>query len=53
MATLSATNARSNLYRLIDQTSLLHEPIILPAKEGTLFLSLKRTVNQFKRPCFF
>jgi hypothetical protein len=46
MATLSATDARSNLYRLIDQTSL-------PAKEGTLFLSLKRAGNQFKRPCFF
>jgi antitoxin YefM len=32
MTTLSATEARSKLYRLIDQTSLSHEPIVITGK---------------------
>ena len=32
MPTLSATEARSKLYRLIDQVSLSHEPIVITGK---------------------
>ena len=38
MPTLSATEARSKLYRLIDQTSLSHEPIIITSKRGNAVL---------------
>jgi antitoxin YefM len=32
MPTLSATEARTKLYRLIDQTSQSHEPIVITGK---------------------
>jgi antitoxin YefM len=38
MPTLSATEARSKLYRLIDQTSLSHEPIVITGKRGNAIL---------------
>ena len=38
MPTLSATEARSKLYRLIDQTSLSHEPIVITSKRGNAVL---------------
>ncbi len=38
MTILSATEARSNLYRLIDQTSASHEPIIITGKRGNAVL---------------
>jgi len=38
MTILSATEARSNLYRLIDQTSSSHEPIIITGKRGNAVL---------------
>ena len=38
MATLSATEARTKLYRLIDQASLSHEPIIITGKRGNAVL---------------
>jgi len=38
MSTLSATEARSKLYRLIDQTSLSHEPIVITGKRGNAVL---------------
>jgi len=38
MATLSATEARKKLYRLIDETSLSHEPIIITGKRGNAVL---------------
>ncbi|MBA4369610.1 MAG: type II toxin-antitoxin system prevent-host-death family antitoxin [Desulfobacterium sp.] len=38
MPTLSATEARSKFYRLIDQTSLSHEPIIITSKRGNAVL---------------
>ena len=34
MPTLSATEARAKLYRLIDETSLTHEPIVITGKRG-------------------
>lgn len=38
MPTLSATEARSKLYRLIDQTVLSHEPIVITSKRGNAVL---------------
>ncbi|MFO7559073.1 MAG: type II toxin-antitoxin system Phd/YefM family antitoxin [Desulfobacterales bacterium] len=38
MPTLSATEARSKLYRLIDQTASSHEPIVITSKRGNAVL---------------
>lgn len=38
MPTLSATEARAKLYRLIDQTTLSHEPIVITSKRGNAVL---------------
>jgi len=38
MTILSATEARSKLYRLIDQASSSHEPIIITGKRGNAVL---------------
>ena len=38
MAVITATNARSNLYNLIDQTKTSHEPIIISGKRNNAVL---------------
>ncbi len=38
MATLSATEARANLYKLIEQTLQSHEPVIITGKKGNAVL---------------
>ena len=38
MPTLSATEARTKFYRLIDEASLTHEPIIITGKRGNAVL---------------
>lgn len=38
MPTLTATEARSKLYRLIDETASSHEPIIITSKRGRAVL---------------
>jgi prevent-host-death family protein len=38
MPTLSATEARTKLYRLIDQASISHEPIVIKGKRGNAVL---------------
>ena len=38
MPTLSATEARTKLYRLIDQTTISHEPIVITGKRGNAVL---------------
>lgn len=38
MAVLTASNARANLYRLIDQTSESHEPVIISGKRNNVVL---------------
>lgn len=38
MATLSASEARANLYRLIDETSESHKPIVISGKRGSAVL---------------
>ena len=38
MTTLNASDARANLYRLIDQTSESHEPVIISGKRNNAVL---------------
>lgn len=38
MATLTATEARQQLYRLIDETASTHEPITITGKRGNAVL---------------
>ncbi len=38
MPVLSATEARTKLYRLIDQTTTSHEPVIITGKRGNAVL---------------
>ena len=38
MPTLNATEARSKLYRLIDEAAISHEPIIIKGKRGNAVL---------------
>jgi antitoxin YefM len=38
MPTLSATEARTKLYNLIDQTASTHEPVLITGKRGNAVL---------------
>ncbi len=38
MTTLTASEARANLYRLIDQAAESHEPILISGKRGSAVL---------------
>ena len=38
MATTNATNARQNLFRLIDQVNSDHEPLFITGKKGSAVL---------------
>jgi len=38
MTTLNVTEARANLYKLIDDTSVNHEPVIITGKRGNAVL---------------
>lgn len=38
MTTLTASEARANLYRLIDQAAESHEPIVISGKRGSAVL---------------
>ncbi len=38
MATLTASDARANLYRLIDETAANHQPIVIAGKRNSAVL---------------
>ncbi|MGZ8992388.1 MAG: type II toxin-antitoxin system Phd/YefM family antitoxin [Burkholderiaceae bacterium] len=38
MATITASEARANLYRLIDETSESHKPVVISGKRGSAVL---------------
>lgn len=38
MATLTATEARANLYRLIDETASSHQPLLISGKRNSAVL---------------
>ena len=45
MATLNATEARANLYKLIDYTTVNHEPVIITGKRGNAVLLAEEDWN--------
>ena len=45
MATLNATEARANLYKLIDDTAANHEPVIITGKRGNAVLLAEEDWN--------
>ena len=45
MTTLSATEARSNLYRLIDEASMSHKPILITGKRANAVLLSEQDWN--------
>jgi prevent-host-death family protein len=45
MATLNATEARANLYKLIDETTVNHEPVIITGKRGNAVLLAEEDWN--------
>ena len=38
MSTMNATNARQNLFRLIDEVNDSHEPVLITGKKGSAVL---------------
>lgn len=49
MSTLNVTEARSNLYNLIDETAETHEPILITGKRGNAILLAEedwRAINE-------
>ena len=38
MTTLNVTEARANLYKLIDDTTASHEPVVITGKRGNVVL---------------
>ena len=38
MTTLNVTEARANLYKLIDDTTVSHEPVVITGKHGNAVL---------------
>jgi prevent-host-death family protein len=45
MATFKATEARANLYKLIDDTAVNHEPVIITGKRGNAVLLAEEDWN--------
>ena len=45
MTTLTVTEARANLYKLIDDASMNHEPVVITGKRGNAVLLAERDWN--------
>ncbi|XOV79601.1 MAG: type II toxin-antitoxin system Phd/YefM family antitoxin [Aestuariibacter sp.] len=45
MSTLSATEARANLYRVIDETAESHEPVLITSKRNNAVLLSEQDWN--------
>ncbi|MDJ0763642.1 MAG: type II toxin-antitoxin system Phd/YefM family antitoxin [Myxococcota bacterium] len=52
MATITATEARSKLYSLIDQTGSTHEPIVITGKRGNAVLVSESDWNAIKETLY-
>ena len=52
MTTLNATEARSKLYSLIDETTDTHEPIVITGKRGNAVLVSEQDWNAIKETLF-
>ena len=45
MMTLNVTEARANLYKLIDDTTVSHEPVVITGKRGNAVLLAEEDWN--------
>ncbi|MDB2585978.1 type II toxin-antitoxin system Phd/YefM family antitoxin [Luminiphilus sp.] len=45
MTTLNVTEARANLYKLIDDTTVNHEPVVITGKRGNAVLLAEEDWN--------
>jgi prevent-host-death family protein len=52
MTTLNVTEARSNLYTLIDETSETHQPIFIKGKRGNAVLLSEEDWNAINETMF-
>ena len=52
MATVTATEARSKLYKLIDEAENSHEPIIITGKRGNAVLVSESDWNAIKETLY-
>ena len=50
MTTLTATEARANLYRVIDEAAESHIPVRITSKRNNAVLLSEKDWMQFKRP---
>ena len=48
MTTLNVTEARANLYKLIDDTTVSHEPVVITGKRGNAVLLAEDDWNAIK-----
>ena len=46
MTTVNVTEARANLYKLIDDASVSHEPVVITGKDQR-FVALRCIIDQF------
>ncbi|MCK5478646.1 MAG: type II toxin-antitoxin system Phd/YefM family antitoxin [Methylococcales bacterium] len=52
MTTLNATEARANLYKLIDETVQSHQPIVITGKRGNAVLLAEEDWNSINETLF-
>ncbi len=52
MTTLNATEARSKLYNLIDETAQTHQPIVITGKRGNAVLLAENDWNSINETLF-
>ncbi len=52
MTTLNATEARSKLYNLIDETAQTHQPIVITGKRGNAVLLAEDDWNSINETLF-
>ncbi|MCD6186298.1 MAG: type II toxin-antitoxin system Phd/YefM family antitoxin [Deltaproteobacteria bacterium] len=52
MPTLTATEARSKLYRLIDETTNSHQPVIITGKRGNAVLVSEKDWQSFQETLY-
>ncbi len=52
MKTINATNARENLYRLIDETNTSHEPIQITGKRSNAILVSEEDWNSIQETIY-
>lgn len=52
MTTFNATEARSNLYKLIDETAMSHQPIVIKGKRSNAVLISEEDWNAINETLF-